>query len=151
MAQPVDLGPHAIGERLLPAGLLPERGVLPLEELAVATARLEEPAGVHGVEIEHPPGDVLQKPAVVADDQKRRGFVAQQLLEPEDSVEIEVVRGLIQEEEVRGANQRAGDRQALAPAARQRRGRHVGIGEAGAAEGHLDARVARRRVERAVG
>ena len=76
MAEPVDLAPDAVGERLLPACLLAQCGILPLEELAVAATRLEEPAGVHGIQIQHAPGDVLEKPAVVADDQERRRFVA---------------------------------------------------------------------------
>ena len=61
-----------------------------------------------------------------------------------------MVRRLVQEKQVRGADQRAGDRQALPPAARQRGGRRVGVGEAGAAECHLDARVSGRLVERLV-
>ncbi len=54
-AQPVDLAPYAVGERLLPVRLLAQRRVLPLEELAVAAARLEEAAGVDGIEVEHAP------------------------------------------------------------------------------------------------
>ena len=122
-AQPLDLAPDAVGERVLPVRLLAQRVVLPLEELAVAPARLEEAAGVHRVEVEHALGHVLEEPAIMADDQKRGSLRAQQLLEPEDAVEVEVVRRLVHQEQSGAGDERARHRDALLPAARERAGR----------------------------
>ena len=133
-----------LAERLLPVRLLAQRRVLPLEELAVAAARLEEAAGVDGVEVEHAPRDVLEEPAVVADDQECRRLRLQQLLEPEDALEVEVVGRLV--------HAAAGRARAPAPRAIARRLRQppdsvagvaVGIGEAAAAERRADAGVSR--------
>src|SRR5205085_2683523 len=72
------------------------------------------------VEIEHSFGGVLEEPAVVAHHQKRRALGAQQLLEPEDAVEIEMVRGLVHEQHVGRAHERLRDRQSLLPTAGER-------------------------------
>jgi hypothetical protein len=71
MAQPVELAPHAVTERLLPLRLLVQGGVFAFEEFAVTAARLEEPARVNRIEVEHAFRDVLEEPAIVADDEKR--------------------------------------------------------------------------------
>ena len=88
-----------------------------------------------GIEVEHALGDVLEKPAIVADDEKRRRLRCQQLLEPEDAVEVEMVRRLVQQQQVGRCDERPRDGEALLPAARERRRRHVGIGEARSGRG----------------
>ncbi len=133
-AQPLQLAPRAVGERLLVLGLVAQHLVALLQEDAVGALDLEEAAGIGAGELHHPPGHVLQEIAVVADHHEGRGLADEQLLQPEDALEIEVVRGLVHQQDVRLLHQLAGDRQALAPAARQRAGGLGGIAEAGAAE-----------------
>ena len=69
------------------------------------------------------------------------GLARQQLLEPEDAVEVEVVRGLVEQQQLGLAHQLARDREPLLPAARQRRRRLALVREAGAAQRHRDAGV----------
>jgi hypothetical protein len=113
-----------------------------LEELAVGPPRLEEAARVHGIEVEHALRRVLEEPAVVADDEVRPRVRAEERLEPEDTVEVEMVRRLVHEEEVGRAGECLRDREALLPAAREGPGRAMRLGEAAPAERHAGARVA---------
>ena len=119
-AQPLHLAPHLVGQRLLVGGLVAQDLVALLEEVAVAPLRLEEPARVGAAELEHARGDVLQEVAVVAHDDVGQGLALQQALEPEDAFEVEVVRGLVHEQDVRRLDQLAHDGQALLPAAGER-------------------------------
>ena len=43
-------------------------------------------------------GDVLEEPAVVAHDEERARLGGEELLEPEDALEVEVVRGLVEQQ-----------------------------------------------------
>jgi hypothetical protein len=55
---------------------------------------------VNGVEIEHAFGDVFQEPAVVADDEESARLRLQHALEPEDSVDVEMVGRLVHQDQV---------------------------------------------------
>ena len=131
-AQPLDLAPHPVGERLLVGRLPAQELVAPREELAVAPVRLEQAVGIDAVQLDHARGHVLEEVAVVADHQARRARARRAALEPEDAFEVEVVGGLVEQQEVGRGGQLAGDGQALLPAAGER----------------VDVRAARRRSRR---
>ena len=50
------------------------------------------------IELEDPAGDVVEKVAVVGDDQDGAGIVAQMAFQPIDGFGIEVVRGLVEQQ-----------------------------------------------------
>src|SRR5207244_6381777 len=106
--------------------------------LAVPTARLEEAAGIRAVQLEHSRGDVLEEVAVVADDDERTRPVDQDALEPENTVEVEVIGRLVHQEDVGPCGELACDRQALLPSARERVDRGAPVIESGAAECQRD-------------
>ena len=58
------------------------------------------PDGERAVELDHAAGDGLEEVAVVADGHERLGLARQQLLEPEDAVEVEVVGGLVEQQQL---------------------------------------------------
>ena len=62
----------------------------------------------------------------------------QQLLEPEDALDVEVVRRLVEQEQLGLAGQRAGDGQPLLPSAGERGHGLLGVLEPGLAHGHRD-------------
>jgi len=136
--QPVELAPHPVPERLLVGRLPGQQLVLLLEEPAVAPAHVEEPEGEGAVELDHAPGDGLQEVAVVAHRHEGLGLAGQQLLEPQDALDVEVVRGLVEEDELRLADQRPRDREPLLPAAGEDRRRLPAVGEAGLPHRHRD-------------
>ena len=70
----------------------------------------------------------------MADDHARETGVLQNGFQPLDPFEIEMVSGLVEQENIRLLNQSGGDGQAFAPAARERVGDGVVIFESGAAE-----------------
>ncbi len=71
LAQPLDLAPDGVGERLLVGRLPSEELVAAGEELAVAAVRLEHAVRIRAVELEDARGDVLEEVAVVAHDEER--------------------------------------------------------------------------------
>jgi hypothetical protein len=118
----------------LVGGLAAEQLVAPGQEVAVAAVGLEEPARVDGAQLEHPRGDVLEEVAVVAHHQAGARLFGENLLQPQDAVDVEVVGGLVQQEHVGGGCQLARDGEALLPAAGQRIDRRASVREAGAAQ-----------------
>jgi hypothetical protein len=136
--QPFHLAADPIGQRGLVLRLVAQHLVALLEEVAVAPRRLEEAFRIAAVELQHAVGDVFQEPAVVAHHQIRQGLAAQQRLQPEDALHIQVVRGLVHEQDVGRLDQLAGDREALLPAAGEDVHRLGGAFEAGLAEGDGD-------------
>ena len=135
--QPLQLAAHAVSQRLLVRGLCGQLLVLLLEVRAVAAAHVEDPLGERTVQLDEAPGDGLEKVAVVAHGHESLGLLLQALLQPEDPVDVEVVRGLVEEQELGLAHERAADGQPLLPAARQSRGGLRRVLEACLA--HLDA------------
>jgi hypothetical protein len=71
------------------------------------------------VELDDAGGDVVEEHAVVGDDHDRAAEVADQLLQPQDAVEVEVVGGLVEQQQVGLGDQRARQRHALDATARQ--------------------------------
>ena len=137
--QPLDLAAHRVGQRLLVGGLAAQELVAAGEELAVPAVGLEEAVRVGPVQLEHAGGHVLEEVAVVAHDEDGARPIGEDAFQPEDAVHVEVVGGLVHQQDVGRARQLAGDRQALPPAAGQRLDRRAPVREAGAAEGLRDA------------
>ena len=67
--------------------------------------------------MDDPARDVVEELPVVGDEDHRAGECAQPVLEPHHRVEVEMVRGLVEEQEVRAAHQRAREVEPHAPAA----------------------------------
>ena len=136
-AQPFDLVADAVGEGLLAVGLGEEELLLLFEEVAVAAFHAKDAVGPGAVDLRHIVDHVVEEVAVVADDDAGEGGVGEELFEPGDAFEIEVVGGLVEEEQVGLADEFAGDGEAALPAAgegfgaqacyrRSRRGRGSG-------------------------
>jgi len=110
-----------VGDLLQPQllrALVLERGVVAGVELRLAPMQVQRVGG-----------DVVQELAVVRDQQQRAGIFQQPLLEPQHRVEVEVVGGLVEQQQVRRRHQRARQVQAHPPAAGERGHRVVvGIG-----------------------
>ena len=139
-AQPFHLPAHEIGQRLLVRGLVSQQLVALLQKLAVPPLDLQQPLGVHAIELQHAPRDVLQEVAVVTDDHERLRLAFQERLQPEDRFHVEMVGRLVEQQDVRLESQFARDGQPLPPTAGERVGGNGSIGEAGFAEGAGDAR-----------
>ena len=95
---------------------------LGFQELAVVSIDAQESVFIGAVELDHVISDILEKVAVVADDYAGERSVLQQRLEPFNSGEIEMVGGLVQQQNIRLLDQRFGNCQALFPSAGERGG-----------------------------
>ena len=89
-----------------------------------------------GLELEHGGRDRLEEPAVVRDEDDRRVDRLELALEPLEALDVEVVRRLVEEEQVGIARERARERGArqLAAGERAERPVEVVVGEAEAAQ-----------------
>ena len=94
-----------------------ERLLLLEPRLVVALPRV----GVPAVELEDPFRDVREEVAVVRDDDERSLELLEVGLEPRDALRVEVVRGLVEEEDVGIGKQEPRERDAAALAAGERR------------------------------
>jgi len=79
-----------------------------------------------------------RKPAIVADDEKRRRLGREHLFEPEDAVEIEVIRRLVEKQSSGRIDERAGDGESLLPSTGERRGVTSGSAEAPIARASIE-------------
>ena len=91
----------------------------------VPRAREEERAAA--LELEHGGRDGLEEPAVVRDEDHGRVERRQLALEPLEALDVEVVRRLVEQEQVGVAGERAAERGAGQLAARERRERPVEV------------------------
>ena len=73
------------------------------------------------IELENPAGDVVEEVAIVRDGDDRAGVVLQKPLEPGDRLRVEMVRRLVEQQEIGRLQQQPAQRHAAALAARQRR------------------------------
>ena len=121
-ADPFELG----GDRALASELgaigLREALLLLLEPARVVAAVGDSPAAV---ELEDPAGDVVQEIAVVGDGDHGALVLGEMTLEPFHRLGVQVVRRLVEQQQVRLAEQQAAERHATALAARERRDRRV--------------------------
>ena len=123
--QPFDLAPHAVLEGLLMLGLGVQELTLGFQEAAVAAVDPERAVRVDAIQLDHGGRDVLEKVAVVTDHHAREARLLQHAFEPVDAGEVEMVGGLVQQDDVRRLQQRLDDGEPLLPAAGQ--GRRVRI------------------------
>ena len=98
--------------------LLEPRRVVALERDALAAVELEDPAG-----------DVVEEVAVVRDGDDGALVRLEEPLEPGHRLRVEVVRRLVEEQQVGRREQQAAERDAPALAARERRHVAVAVGE----------------------
>ena len=80
--------------------------------------------------------DAVEKFAVVRDDEHGGGLAPQPGFEPDDRVEVEVVRRLVEQQQIGRAEQRPRQRQPVAPTARERRDRAVRVARSEAEPPH---------------
>ncbi len=92
----------------------------------------------------------VEELAVVRDQQQRAGIILQPAFQPDDGIEVQVVGGLVQQQQVGAAHQRARHVQAHAPAAGEFAHQRVLIG-GGEAQAMHQLRGARARVVAADG
>ena len=99
-----------------------EPRLLLLEPARVVALVRDAPAAI---ELEDPAGDVVEEVPVVRDRDDGALVVREEALEPEDRLGVEVVRRLVEEQQVGRAQEQPAERDAPALAARQRR--HVAV------------------------
>ncbi len=117
-------------------------GALALERGVVARVG-DEPLPVH---VHDRAGHAVEELAVVRDEQQRARVGLQPVLQPQHGVEVEVVGGLVQQQQVRAAHERAREVQPHAPAAGERgHGHRFGLRREAQA-GHERLRARFRRV-----
>ena len=134
-AQPLNLVVDQVLQRFLPLRLGVQKFFLLLQERAVVSPHPQDAIGIDAAQFRHVGGDILQKIAVVTHDHAGECGLRQQIFEPLDSRQVEMVGRFIQQQDVRRLHQRLDDRQALLPAAGKRRGFGVEVFKTGAAQG----------------
>ena len=96
--------------------LVVQKLLLALQEGVVVAIPARQAAAV---EIDDAAGQPAQEGAVVGDEEERLDAALQEVLQPLDGVEVEVVGGLVQQQEVRTADQRARQHGTAAQSARE--------------------------------
>ncbi len=132
--QPLDLVAHAIFQRFLPLRLRLQKFFLLLQKGAVVSVDAKNALRIKAVQLDHRGCGVFQKIAVVTDDDAGEPGALQQSFEPLDAGQIEMVRRLVQQQNVRLLRQGFGNHEAFAPATRERRGFHLEVVESHAAK-----------------
>src|SRR5258708_6871853 len=140
--QPFELRVNAVLQRLLPFFLRVQVLFLRFKECAVVSAHAQRAILIGPIEFHHFVCDVLQEITVVADHHARERRVLQNGFEPLNPREVQMVRGLVQQKNVRRLDQSFGDGKAFSPAAGERRGVRIKIGKARAAQRFGKARSA---------
>ena len=79
------------------------------------------------VDLADPLGNVIQEVTVVGDGQNGALVVVQEVLEPQDGLRVQVVRGLVEQQQIGSLEQQLAQSHATALAAREHVDRHVGI------------------------
>ncbi|MNQ40609.1 hypothetical protein D3C85_542680 [compost metagenome] len=117
------------------------RGALAFKGRIVARIALE----LALVDVDDDVDHAVQEVAVVRDDDQRAGIALEPILQPDDRVQVQVVGGLVQQQQVGRAHQRLRQVQAHAPAAGEagQRQVHLRLGEAQASQELFGARVHR--------
>ena len=89
-----------------------------LAALALETRVIAAPEGQLGlIEMQDMVGHLIQQIAVMADDQHGRGIMGEIVDQPERAFEIEIVGGLVEQQNVRRRKEHGGEGHAHAPAA----------------------------------
>ncbi len=87
------------------------------EKGAVASVDSQHSVRINPAQLGNFGGDIFQEVTIVTDDHTSEGGLLQQSLEPLNSAEIEMVRRLVEQEDIRRLNQGLDNRQALLPSA----------------------------------
>src|SRR5439155_15466798 len=87
------------------------------------------------------PCDPLETIAIVTDHEERLRLVPQERFEPEDRVDVQVVRRLVEKKDIGRSGELARDREPGAPAPREKPGRRAGVGESRLRQGEPDTLV----------
>ena len=116
-AHPFELGRDRALTALLRALFLGQPSLLLLEPAGVVALVGDALAAV---ELEDPAGDVVEEVAVVGDRDDRALVLGEMLLEPGDGLGVEVVGGLVQQQQIGRAQQQPTERHAPALAAGER-------------------------------
>ena len=112
VAEALDEALHAGDLRLLLLDLLAELDLARRRLAAPGVPRAGEEARAPGLELQDGRSHRLQEPAVVSHEDHRRVELGEVLLEPLERGDVEVVRGLVQQQQVRVARERARERRA---------------------------------------
>ena len=123
LAHPLELRGDGAAARALLAVLLGETLLLLLEPGRVVALEGDAPAAV---QLQDPAGDVVEEVAVVGHRHDRALVLLEVALEPGHGLGVQVVGGLVQQQQVGSAQQEAAQGHAAALAARERG--HVGVG-----------------------
>ncbi len=102
----------------------------------------EQAVGIRAAELSHLGGHVFEEITIVADHHAGERRAREQLFEPLDTGEVEMVGGLVEQQDRGILNERFGNGQALPPAAGKTRGLNVEIVESGAPQDLGFARIA---------
>ncbi len=111
-----DLALLTVEHRLLRRQML---GAGALERRVVAGVELEAAA----LDVGDAAGDVVEEIAVVGNQQQRAAVILEPLFEPDDGIEVQVIGGLVEQQQVGAAHQRPPQVQPHAPAAGEARHR----------------------------
>ena len=120
-----------LAHRVLALGLGVEELLAVLQELAVVALAAEIALGVALVQLDDAVADPLQEAAVVGHHEEGEAQVLHEPLQPEHAFQVQVVGGLVEQQQVRLAQDLGQDGQALAPAAGKFGDLLFGVGEAG--------------------
>ena len=104
-------------------GLRPRAGGLLLDHRFGVGAGVERDGSV--VDVQRMAGDVVQEALVVGDDHRAAGVAGQELLQPADGEDVEVVGRLVEQQHVDAAHQHLRQEDAQLETARQRRQRRA--------------------------
>ncbi len=137
-AHPLQLALQRAAPGRVGAVLLGEAGLLLLEPARVVAL---EGHALAAVELEDPAGHVVEEVAVVGDGHDGARVVAQEALEPGHRLGVEVVGGLVEQEQVGVAQQQPAQRHAAGLAAGELGHLGVAVGEAQRVHGDLDLAV----------
>ena len=144
-AHPLQLALERAAPRLVAALLTGEALLLLLEPRRVVALEREPPAAV---QLEDPLRHVVEEVAVVRDRHDRARVLLEELLEPVDALGVEVVRRLVEQQQVGSAEQQPAQGDAAPLTARQRRDVGVVGWAAQRVHGDLDVALEAPRVGR---
>ena len=109
--KPLNFGVNQVFQSFLTFRLSVEEFFFLLQELAVAPVHSQQTFGVHAVKFGHVGGNIFEKVAVMAYDHAGKRRLLQQIFEPFNSGEVQMIRRLIEQQDIGRLNQRLHDRQ----------------------------------------
>ena len=110
---------NQIFQRFLPLRLRVQEFFFLLQENTVAALHPQQSVGIYAAEFRHLGGDILQKIAIMADDHTGKASLLQQLFQPLDSRQIQMVCRFIEQKNIGPLHQRLHNGETLLPASGQ--------------------------------